>query len=220
MLCSALIANVGLISLQAQSDQDGQKGRRDRDRQVSNEARLKKYDKNGNGKIDPEEQAAVRTDRRNQNQTRMKQWQEKNWDKIKSYDKNADGKINRDEMRPLFQDVRAGKIEGVEVPQGFGRRAAGRSGRGGDRPQFDREAMKKYDKDGNGELSREERAAARAEFSGSRDSQRKQRQRGGSKIDLQQFDKDGDGKLDRAERQAMREELKKQRQAKSDKNAT
>ena len=71
------------------------------------------------------------------------------------------------------------------------------------------EVMKKFDKDGDGKLSEEERAAARAEM-------QKRREAGGLKGKgsekqaemLKKFDKDGDGKLSEDERTAMREAMK------------
>ncbi len=75
-----------------------------------------------------------------------------------------------------------------------------------------KEAMlKKFDKDGDGKLSEEERAAMRAEI-------QKRRGEGGKGPNperraemMKKFDKDGDGKLSEEERAAMRTEMQKRR---------
>lgn len=65
------------------------------------------------------------------------------------------------------------------------------------------EVLKKYDKDGDGKLSQEEREAMRkdrqAEFEANRAKQRAEFEK--------RFDKDGDGKLNAEEEAAMREEM-------------
>src|SRR5262245_52195488 len=64
-------------------------------------------------------------------------------------------------------------------------------------PRGQSEILKKYDKNGDGKLDEEERAAARKD--------REQEM-------LKKYDKNGDGKLDDTERQAMRDEIRKQRE--------
>lgn len=59
------------------------------------------------------------------------------------------------------------------------------------------EAFKKYDKNGDGKLDEEERAALQKE--------RQQEM-------LKKYDKNGDGKVDETERQALQEDRKKQRE--------
>lgn len=75
-----------------------------------------------------------------------------------------------------------------------------------------KEAMlKKFDKDGDGKLNDEEKAAMKAEW-------QKRRGEGGKGPDaarraemMKKFDKDGDGKLSEEERAAMRAEMQKKR---------
>ncbi len=75
-----------------------------------------------------------------------------------------------------------------------------------------KEAMlKKFDKDGDGKLSDDEKAAMKAEM-------QKRRGEGGKGPDaarqaemLKKFDKDGDGKLSDEEKAAMRAEMQKKR---------
>ena len=78
-----------------------------------------------------------------------------------------------------------------------------------------KEAMlKKFDKDGDGKLSDEEKAAMKAEM-------KKRRAEGGAKGGnaerraemMKKFDKDGDGKLNDEEKAAMRAEMQKRREA-------
>ncbi len=64
--------------------------------------------------------------------------------------------------------------------------------------------LKKFDKDGDGKLSEEERAEARKSFSGGRPP------RSPAAL-IKKFDKDGDGKLNEEERAALREEGLKRR---------
>jgi hypothetical protein len=68
------------------------------------------------------------------------------------------------------------------------------------------EIIAKFDKDGDGKLNDEERAAARAEF----EAKRKEAQA--------KFDTDGDGKLSEDERKAMQEARKKEMLEKFDKD--
>jgi len=58
---------------------------------------LKKYDKNGDGKLDQEERAALQKDR----QAEM----------IKKYDKNGDGKIDEEERKAMLEDRRKQRDE-------------------------------------------------------------------------------------------------------------
>lgn len=64
--------------------------------------------------------------------------------------------------------------------------------------------LKKFDKDGDGKLSEEERAEARKSFGGGRPP------RPPAEL-IKKFDKDGDGKLNEEERAALREEGQKRR---------
>src|SRR5262245_36648926 len=53
---------------------------------------LKKYDKNGDGKLDPEEKAAIQKDREAMRKEYMAQL-------LKKYDKNGNGKLDEDEQQ-------------------------------------------------------------------------------------------------------------------------
>ena len=60
------------------------------------------------------------------------------------------------------------------------------------------ELLKKFDKNGDGQLDETEKAAAREDAKKRREEER-----------LKKYDKNGDGKLDDTEKEAMREDLKK-----------
>ena len=61
------------------------------------------------------------------------------------------------------------------------------------------EMLKKFDKDGDGQLSEEEREAMREARKGEMEARRAEM--------LKKYDKDGDGKLSMEEREAMREDM-------------
>ncbi len=73
-----------------------------------------------------------------------------------------------------------------------------------------KEIVEKFDKDGDGQLSEEERKAMREELRAMWEKKRDEA--------LAKYDADGDGKLSEDERRAMREEKKKEILAKYDKD--
>ncbi|MCB9834346.1 MAG: EF-hand domain-containing protein, partial [Planctomycetes bacterium] len=85
------------------------------------------------------------------------------------------------------------------------------------------EMMKRFDKNGDGQLDEAEREAMRKEFGGRRrgegrpagddeeDGPAPEERRGRRAEMMKRFDKNGDGKLDEAEREAMRKELGERR---------
>ena len=75
-------------------------------------------------------------------------------------------------------------------------RPGGPGGPGGNRP-LPEAIVKKYDKDGDGKLSEEERTAMQTEMKAAREARQKEM--------LAKFDKDGDGKLSDEERKAANE---------------
>jgi hypothetical protein len=71
---------------------------------------MKKYDKNGDGKLDEAERTAAMQERRKEIEAREKE-------RIKKYDKNGDGKLDDDERaaaREDFQKERRGQAGGSE----------------------------------------------------------------------------------------------------------
>jgi Ca2+-binding EF-hand superfamily protein len=101
---------------------------------------LKKYDKNGNGKIDDAEEEAIRADRAKAAEAKRAAVQA---ELLKKYDKNGDGKIDNTEE----EAIRADRAKAAEA-----KRAAGQA-----------ELLKKYDKNGDGKIDKTEEEAIRAD---------------------------------------------------------
>lgn len=139
---------------------------------------------------------------------------------LKQFDANGDGRLDdaeKEKAKAAFlnrqkQGNRAGKGKA-----GQGRPGQKRPGQAGgqDRPNF-QQLIKQFDKDGDGKLNEQERAALREQMSKAR-----RGKAGGNNNDarripeqaLKLFDKDGDGKLNEEERaaamKAREERLKK-----------
>jgi flagellar motility protein MotE (MotC chaperone) len=60
---------------------------------------LKKYDKNGDGKLDDAEKAAIRKEREDLRKEQTAQL-------LKKYDKNGNGKLDEDEQQARLEDLR------------------------------------------------------------------------------------------------------------------
>ncbi|MBP86457.1 MAG: hypothetical protein CMJ64_07050 [Planctomycetaceae bacterium] len=164
---------------------------------------LKQFDKDGDGRLSKQEQAAAR-----EHFAKMRRGQGGNnggqrripEEVLKRFDKDGDGKLN-DEERAAAMKARE------EFMKKNGNTGAGR-------PNM-KEIIAKFDKDGDGKLNEAERAAAREELG------RTRRQRAGAgrpaaeakekpgRVDkkelFEKFDADGDGKLNDEERAAARE---------------
>jgi hypothetical protein len=108
---------------------------------------IKKFDKDGDGKLNDEEKAAAREAMAGKGRPGAGGPGRPDFAEIiKKFDKDGDGKLN-DEEKAAAREAMAGK---------------GRPG-GAGAPSRE-ELMKKFDKDGDGKLSEEERAAAKAAF--------------------------------------------------------
>ena len=70
----------------------------------SREEIIKKYDKNGDGKLDQEERAAFMKDRQAES--------------LKKYDKNGDGKLDEAELQARRDDMRKQREESIARRQG------------------------------------------------------------------------------------------------------
>jgi Ca2+-binding EF-hand superfamily protein len=140
-------------------------------REEIRKAMLEKYDADGDGELSQEEREKQRTDLRKRMQDRMEQAL------AKRFDEDGDGVLSEDE---------AARME--EAKQEMAKRAERL------REQMEhrrKEFLEKYDADGDGELSRQERRAGmRAE----REAWRKRM--------VEAYDKDGDGELSDQERRA------------------
>ncbi len=160
------------------------------------------FDKNKNGSMDWFEFDAYRRDLR--------------LAVLGVYDKDNNRKLTGPEREAAAKDLAAGKLPKLNVPRTPRPRSSGSSDapprprgdapRGNDRgdrgnndprarfEELRAEMLKKHDKDGDGELTGDERDAARREIG------QIMRQRY-----IDQYDKNGDGEVDREEREAARE---------------
>jgi Ca2+-binding EF-hand superfamily protein len=151
-----------------------------------------RFDKNGNKSIDWFEADAYRQDLRQK--------------LLAAFNAAQDGKLTTDERdranRALDRGW-AGFTDAARARLAAGGPGAGPAGGAGPfGRRLDRaEIIRKYDKDGDGQLSEEERAAAIKDF---QDEQQQEM--------LKKYDKDGDGKLSEEELAAMREDQQKQAQ--------
>lgn len=121
---------------------------------------------------------------------------------LKEFDADGDGKLN-DEERTKAKEAFARRRNGQGNRPGAGR-PQGRPGPGGQgqgRPNL-QQLLKEFDKDGDGKLSEQERAAAR-EFVQKRQAGNFGQRRIPEQV-LKRFDKDGDGKLNEQEQAAAR----------------
>lgn len=136
---------------------------------ASNPELLKKFDKNGDGKLDASEMQAAKEARgtggkpaagapgkpgeRKPGEGRPMLTPEKMQELIKKFDKDGDGKLNDAEKGAAREEFM--KLNG-------GRPGAGKPGEGPRAAEF----MKRFDKNGDGKLDDAERAAAREAFQG------------------------------------------------------
>jgi|ETNmetMinimDraft_25_1059894.scaffolds.fasta_scaffold08031_1 Ca2+-binding EF-hand superfamily protein len=167
---------------------DGEDGAGKRPRPCKEEM-LKKFDKDGDGKLNKEEHMALREAMPKRRGGKGRPSKE---EILKKFDADGDGKLNEEE------------------------RAAAREAR---KKHFEEEALKRFDKDGDGELSEEERAAAREAAKkrrGGREGEKGGRRPSFDDLPdkvkaklIEKFDADGDGTLNDEEKAKAREERKK-----------
>ena len=164
VLTAAVAAFLAVGILQAE---EGEKKRGDRPDGARKAELIKQFDKDEDGKLNEEERAAARAawEKRRaeggqQAEGRRRQGRPGGFDRaamLKKFDKDESGDLNEEERAALKQhigELRAKRGEGQGRPQG-------RQGRG--RPGVDREKIiAEFDKDEDGKLNEEERAAARA----------------------------------------------------------
>lgn len=84
ILCTMVLSLFGGAVAKAEDAADGKKKKLE-------ELILKKYDKNGNGKLDEDERAAMKKDRE---------------EELKKYDKNGDGKLDETEKAAMREDLK------------------------------------------------------------------------------------------------------------------
>ncbi len=122
---------------------------------------LKKFDKDGDGKLSDTEKKTLRAEMQNRHGGHdRKQWTpEQRNEMLKKFDKDGDGKLSDTEKASLRSEMQS--------------RRGGRD-RKQWTPEQRNEMLKKFDKDGNGELSDDERTAAREAMRPSRTKSTKQ----------------------------------------------
>jgi Ca2+-binding EF-hand superfamily protein len=175
------------------SSRTGRRSSRRRGREMD-PATIKKYDKDGDGKLTGEERSAAWGARA----------EERRQEFMKQYDKNGDGKFDekeraamRESFRKRMEDWGRRRAERRYDKDGDGKlndeeKAAmekGQAERAAEREKRRKDFMAKYDKDGDDNISDEERRAA------GEDMRRRWTER--------RYDKDGDGKLNDEEKAAM-----------------
>lgn len=118
-------------------------------REARRAAMLKKFDANGNGKLDPEEREKMQAEMpkgEGRDPERMKKL-------LEQFDKDGDGKLSQEERAAARAEMQKR------------REAGGLKGNGAEKQA---EMLKKFDKDGDGKLSDDERAAMRESMKGQR----------------------------------------------------
>lgn len=117
------------------------------------QAMMKRFDKDGDGKLNDEERAAARKAMAGQAGGGRPGLDRKAL--MQKFDQNGDGSLDESERAALRKHLEG--MRGKDRPARPARPAAAAKD---DRPRVNREALKKFDADGDGELSPEERKAA------------------------------------------------------------
>jgi Ca2+-binding EF-hand superfamily protein len=166
---------------------------------------LKKYDKDGDGKLNDEERGEMFAGRmRTEVQKRRAEVYEK-------YDRNKDGRIDAEEKKAMLEGI---EKEAMARMEEFALRFADKDGDGklseSERKTMeeqrdvwrkraeewrDKAMLRRYDKDGDGKLSDEEKKTMETEQA----DRQKQGEEMRRKFELKIFDLNGDGKLDEQE---------------------
>lgn len=151
---------------------------------------LKRFDKNGDGRIDEQERAAAREQMARGGGPRPGPAMREQI--MKRFDHNGDGQLDEAERAEMEQ----AREEFMQK-----RAEAGAALR--------EEALKRFDKNGDGRLDEQERAEARTQMGRADGAPRP----GAAMREqaLKRFDRNGDGQLDEQERAAAREEMKQRR---------
>lgn len=109
---------------------------------------LKRFDKNGDGKLDDEEKAAAKEMMKNNADHPGQPGGAMREQLLKRFDKDGDGQLNDEE-----------RAEAKKAGEEFMKAHGGPGGAGGGKMR--EEIMKRFDKNGDGQLDESERAAAR-----------------------------------------------------------
>lgn len=182
---------------------------------------LKKYDVDGDGKLSDSEKATLREEMgKKRGGKKGKRGERPNREEMtKKFDTDGDGQLSEEERTAMKAAMKK-----------YGAKKGGPKGENGkdkkgERPNRE-EMTKKFDTDGDGQLSEDERAAMKASMQkrggkkggpkGENGKGKKGEKRMSRKDMVKKYDVDGDGKLNDDERSVMRKEMKKNRHKKAE----
>lgn len=158
------------------------------------DAIIKRFDRNGDGRLDENEKEAAKAAMEKEGMMATKPIKPEKLDReeqrkkfIKRFDKNGDGKLDEKEREAAAEELRKRKAKGMPFPAAAD-------------VDFPAEIIKRFDKDGDGRLDETEQAEARAAFKARLESMPRV---------MERFDADHDGKLSDQEFAAAREEMRK-----------
>lgn len=226
---------LGQMQAQYDTNQDGRLSNEERQAMQQtwrNQWELRRYDRNNDGKLD-EEETAARDAEREQQRRRMEQWQQQ-WEELRArHDADKDGQLSSEERQALFQEMREraelarfdrnkdGKLDEQETAARDAERQRRR--RRGDQlrsrmAERRREWIQRWDADGDGALSDQERSKMTEQLAAAVEKRRQEMDADGDgnisteearsywqKL-RQKYDEDGDGELSPEEREKMNQQ--------------
>tara|TARA_B100000959_G_C14809909_1_gene553321 strand:- start:327 stop:854 length:528 start_codon:yes stop_codon:yes gene_type:complete len=153
ILMLSLAAALGTGFVFSDDEKKGRKPTKERSGAPNREALLKKFDKDGDGRLSEEERAEVRAEFANR---RKQAGPERRISQqiLEKFDKDGDGKLSPDERKAAGEAIRKEREK-----QGQGRRSGSRRGK-----PVPKEILEKFDADGDGKLSEIESSKAREEL--------------------------------------------------------
>lgn len=105
---------------------------------------LKRFDKDGDGKLNAEEKAAMENEKK---------------ETMTKFDKDGDGVLNAEERKAMMEERRKAMVAPEGKEGEVKREGAGMRQGAGFAPEAREKMLKKFDKDGDGKLNEEERKA-------------------------------------------------------------
>lgn len=145
------VAAMLCVSMASAQEEGQKKGRRGGPGGFNREEVIKKFDKDGDGKLNEDEQKEAR-------KSMQEEFAKRREEMTKKFDKDGDGKLNDEEREAARKE--------------FGGRGPGGRGPGGPGGASREELLKKFDTDKDGKLSETEREALRKEMGGRRGGRR------------------------------------------------
>ena len=191
--------------------------------QLSDQMRLRMFDKNKDGKLDDDEKAAMakweedNKKRREEWTRRAAQWRKLNDELRKKHDKNGDGQLDGEERKAYYEEYREqakiiqwdkdgdGRLSDAERKEMETKQAEWKKRSEENRRKW---LLQRWDKNKDGELDQDEHKAMDAEQA----KQRKRNEEYRRQWELRRWDKNKDGELDKDERKTMEQERSRWRQ--------